>query len=577
VSRRVLLSVVGADLQIADLDRCASSVVSLDSSSVDAVQEAGGRVFVDSRVGGGHTVAIIDLDRRAVVARAVLADPPRPGATDDLELLSRDGIVFYNDPHNGAAGVIGADGSVTGLNKHAGKDSSNANQPPPRAVNGADPLAPVIGVQPGTSVRPGEPATFTVTPGPAAAGPIADAVWDFGDHQSGAGIAAVQHAWSQPSHYRVTVKVHYRGDAAPHTASIAMDVSDQPLSLQACGVSSGALQHTGDQWWVKTGDTVTLAEQVDPPGGVSWRWTFDDGTGSNAPSPQMSWSAPGDHDVNVAATNSTGDTVSCAFTVHVITDPSQAPQTNNNNGGGGGGNGGTGGSGGNGGGTGGTGGGGGSSSSSSSSTSSSSTTSSSLPSVPMVTVPNVTGSTLNGATLAIRAVGLNPMETACVYDPNGGGVGIVHSQDPNANTSVPAGSEVKLVVGRPGCNPPPPPPPDVAPTITHWAPHPGRVAIPRTCVIGVDNKPHCFGPIPAMPDSVTVTIQDPDSPLASMSVTINAGGRSYALSRPASGGPTFIFTGGGMPPGTLSGSWTIVASDGSKSASQTTSGYAAGP
>ena len=113
-----------------------SDAVALDSSDNDlgAAVESGDRVFVPDYTTG--QVWVIDLSQRTIVATAQVLSPAAK-----FQLLTRDGIVFFNDPNSERAGVINLDGVVTKVAKY----------------DPADPTKGLPGHQPSTSAPPSVP------------------------------------------------------------------------------------------------------------------------------------------------------------------------------------------------------------------------------------------------------------------------------------------------------------------------------------------------------------------------------------------------------------------------------------
>jgi|GEM_PF-6574031 len=113
-----------------------SDAVALDSNDNDlgAAVESGDRVFVPDYTTG--QVWVIDLSQRTIVATAQVLSPAAK-----FQLLTRDGIVFFNDPNSERAGVINLDGVVTKVAKY----------------DPADPTKGLPGHQPSTSAAPSVP------------------------------------------------------------------------------------------------------------------------------------------------------------------------------------------------------------------------------------------------------------------------------------------------------------------------------------------------------------------------------------------------------------------------------------
>ncbi|MEY9857851.1 hypothetical protein ABH935_003464 [Catenulispora sp. GAS73] len=164
-------------LDICDLSahNC-SEAVPLDSGGNDlgAAVESGDRVFVPDYTTG--QVWVIDLGQHTVVATAQVLGP-----ATRFQLLTRDGIVFFNDPNSEHAGVISLDGAVTQVAKYDPADPTKGlpgHQPSsaaPSAPQQAKPTsAPPSKTSPSTT-PPSKPtqspptsasSAFTATPTP---------------------------------------------------------------------------------------------------------------------------------------------------------------------------------------------------------------------------------------------------------------------------------------------------------------------------------------------------------------------------------------------------------------------------
>ncbi|MEY9857852.1 hypothetical protein ABH935_003465 [Catenulispora sp. GAS73] len=119
-SDRLYVVVSRGVLDICDLSaHDCSGVVALDGGGNDlgAAVESGDRVFVPDYTTG--QVWVIDLTRNTIVATAQVLSPAAK-----FQLLTRDGIVFFNDPNSERAGVISLDGAVTRIAKYDPADPS---------------------------------------------------------------------------------------------------------------------------------------------------------------------------------------------------------------------------------------------------------------------------------------------------------------------------------------------------------------------------------------------------------------------------------------------------------------------
>src|SRR5262249_37323164 len=138
-----------------------------------------------------------------------------------FQLLTRDGIVFFNDPDSEHAGVIRLDGGVLPIAKYDPKDpnqglSGQSDQPDPShqptppgstrpqsstAAPTTDALTVRIAV---SSTRPGVGrAVAARVTSPSRPGPVS-ARWTFGDGQGADGLRA-GHAWAAAGTYQLSV------------------------------------------------------------------------------------------------------------------------------------------------------------------------------------------------------------------------------------------------------------------------------------------------------------------------------------------------------------------------------------
>ena len=154
-------------LDICDLSaRSCSGAVALDSDGNDlgAAVETGDRVFVPDYTTG--QVWVVDLTGHTVVATAQVLGP-----ATRFQLLTRDGIVFFNDPNSEKAGVINLDGVVTQVAKYDPADPAKglpghrAPVSAPPSLPASKPSAPPTSQsQPKPSTPPSQPPPSRSTP-----------------------------------------------------------------------------------------------------------------------------------------------------------------------------------------------------------------------------------------------------------------------------------------------------------------------------------------------------------------------------------------------------------------------------
>ncbi|MET0238076.1 MAG: PKD domain-containing protein [Kibdelosporangium sp.] len=266
-------------LNVCDLsaETCETTIpLSADNTYGPAV-EAGNQLFLPDYSTG--QVLIIDVTSRQITARPTVLSPPAP-----FQLLSRDGVVFYNDTNSERAGVIQFDGGVRSAAKYDPKDpdhglsgpgesqESHAGQPtrtsgraPDRSTPAGTPPARSSGIPVSETLASG-----TRPPGPSASGstppqvpgsppgtepeleittskatPVANepitlqvankagqaptsAQWTFGDGGKGNGLMTT-HRWAsaRPTPYLVTVTATMP-DGQEKTTSVNVTVSEVP-------------------------------------------------------------------------------------------------------------------------------------------------------------------------------------------------------------------------------------------------------------------------------------------------------------------------------------------------------------
>jgi hypothetical protein len=228
-------------LLVSDVERgqCATAVLVSDpGADLGVPQEAAGRVFVPNYSTG--TVVVVDLTTRRVVADPKVLDPGR------FELLSKDGVVFYNDPDSQRAGVIRLDGTRRPVRKYnpenpgqglvqpgegarppqgGGPTSSLTQQPPAGSTpRPRQPVSAAVQIQASaTRARVADPITFRIVA--TSGGGIAAARWSFGDHATAEGVE-VSHAWQRPGTFTVLVQATLpNGRQEAVSASVVIDTT----------------------------------------------------------------------------------------------------------------------------------------------------------------------------------------------------------------------------------------------------------------------------------------------------------------------------------------------------------------
>ena len=244
--------------------------------------EAGGRLFVPDYATG--RVWIVDLHDSQVVAKPQVLDPKT-----QFQLVTRDGVVFFNDPESEHAGVIRLDGGIHKIRKYNPKNPTNGvtggpGEAPPSS-DGAEPEpAPPAPSAPSAPSAPddhpdqpakpdtvrismsrttalvGEEVTVQASPRPS------NAVWSFGDGHTGTGPVTTHH-WDAPRTYQISVRATFpNGHSA--TASVTIQITARPparprltVSVPGTGgtVTGGGLNCPGNcTTLTNPGATVTL-------------------------------------------------------------------------------------------------------------------------------------------------------------------------------------------------------------------------------------------------------------------------------------------------------------------------------
>ena len=294
-----------------------------------AAVETADRVFVPDYTSG--RVWVVDLHGSQVVARPQVLSPGTR-----FQLLTRDGMVFFNDPDSEHAGVIRLDGGFTAVSKYetnagtGGGAAGNGNPPnkktppaktPPKNPGKNPPPNPRPNPNPQpnpnpnpdpnpSSPPPPSPHTLQVsvnngsplvgtdvtlqavssdTPGPT------DAQWSFGDGQTGTGTTTTHH-WDSAGSFTVTVQATFPdGLVAVATAQVTVgDAPPPPPHNLQVSVNNGS---------PLVGTDVTLqAVSSDTPGPTDAQWSFGDGQTGTGTTTTHHWDSAGSFTVTVQAT-----------------------------------------------------------------------------------------------------------------------------------------------------------------------------------------------------------------------------------------------------------------------------------
>ncbi|WP_052685099.1 PKD domain-containing protein [Lentzea aerocolonigenes] len=208
-----------------DTASCAEPVqVGAAGAELGAPVESGNHAVVPDNSTGQAT--IVDLAAARVVAQRQLFEQPTR-----FEMITRDGIVFFNDPNGAKAGVLDLWGEVRTITKYTGKPATQDPSPTPGRSTRANDITkvgqqqPKVGLglprqtdRPGSDVpAPGPTASIVVKPGDR--GVVGDEFeltivlvlrpasgnttrWSFGDGAEASG-SSVRHSWSAPGVFTV--------------------------------------------------------------------------------------------------------------------------------------------------------------------------------------------------------------------------------------------------------------------------------------------------------------------------------------------------------------------------------------
>ncbi len=291
-----------------------------DPADLGPAVEVGGHVVVPDYATG--RVWIVNLHTMRVVVDQQLFDRPVR-----FELLTRDGVVFYNDPDSDQAGILELDGTVRAVSKYnpvkpdsgpnqvAVDSPSTRRQSPSSGRPGSGPPAavpPVSGPGVGESVPPtpvGAPmADIVIKPrnrgvvgeefelAVIARSPIglATAEWTFGDGTSSTGLV-VRHRWDHPGEYQVAVamKLTIGLPAAVATATIVIEPAEAPPRIVGINVAPSSPQ---------VGETVRFSAAITGRWPERWEWTIQGKSVSSVPEFLHTFAVPGIYTVALVVT-----------------------------------------------------------------------------------------------------------------------------------------------------------------------------------------------------------------------------------------------------------------------------------
>ncbi|OLF10370.1 hypothetical protein BU204_31700 [Actinophytocola xanthii] len=261
----------------------------------------GDRAVVPDYATGG--VSIVDLASSRVVAQRRLFDRPVR-----FDLVTRDGLVFFNDPDSERAGVIDLDGTVRPITKYEPDQRVRELAPEPGDSPGAaeDPRfedAPVgpptetslsIAVTPRDHGVVGDEFELTVTG--SARADLAGARWAFGDGTRATGTT-VRHRWAAPGTFSVTVRARLpQGQVARAATRVVIAAPDGPHIVRLTVAPEEP--RVGER--VRFGADLTGA----PPQRMAWTVTGSGGTVARSSAPRFGhvFRAPGNYTVALTVT-----------------------------------------------------------------------------------------------------------------------------------------------------------------------------------------------------------------------------------------------------------------------------------
>ncbi|WP_370947132.1 PKD domain-containing protein [Amycolatopsis sp. cg5] len=249
--------------------------------------EIGNRVVVPDYATG--KAFIVDLAQRRLLAERQLFDRPVR-----FELLSRDGMVFYNDPLSDQAGILSGEGGVRPISKYNPAKPEEGVTPVPGT--GGDPgngPVPPIGGQP----NPGDPAQLSIDVSPgdhglvgdefqltavgAGASGVSGGQWTFGDGTVATGTT-VRHRWGTPGTFPVSVSAQLgSGQSARAAAQVVIDSPDAPPRIVKLNVTPES---------PVAGQTTKFSAELAGGRytGTTWSVTGPDGEVATATTPEFS-------------------------------------------------------------------------------------------------------------------------------------------------------------------------------------------------------------------------------------------------------------------------------------------------
>ncbi|MBP2329882.1 hypothetical protein JOF56_010267 [Kibdelosporangium banguiense] len=236
-------------LNVCDLaaETCESTIPLNADSKYGPAVEAGNQVFLPDYSTG--QVLIVDVARRQITAKPTVLSPPVP-----FQLLTRDGVVFYNDTNSERAGVIEFDGGIRRAAKYDPADPGRGVSSPVKPVK---PQAP----QP-AQPQPNQPQPQPNQPAPATSAKVPPPT---GPDPSGPVVSPQEPDSGNPADAPTGVTPQPQDpqpqDPAPDpveleiTMSKATPTANEPITLQVANKKGAAPRSA--QWTFGDGDEGT--------------------------------------------------------------------------------------------------------------------------------------------------------------------------------------------------------------------------------------------------------------------------------------------------------------------------------
>ncbi|GAA3117738.1 InlB B-repeat-containing protein [Streptomyces echinatus] len=266
-----------------------------------AAVENGGRLFVPNYVTG--RVWIVDLATSKVVAQPEVLDPPTR-----FQLLTRDGVVFFNDPASERAGIIRLDGDVLKVPKYDPGNPDKGLTERPDDEGGLSPEHP--------TERPDDPES---SPAPTPSSDVSVPPDSSPPPDSG-GTPPSQPSTGGPKPLPST------GPSGPSTPP-PPTTSPPPSTSPPPGPPTVSISLS--QTTATTDEPVTLraTAPTGKPSPTGATWTFGDGKTGSGVLTSHAWTTPDTFQINVTATFPGGRTAVAAASVQITERPVLTVQT----------------------------------------------------------------------------------------------------------------------------------------------------------------------------------------------------------------------------------------------------------